>query len=400
MTFETYRPKKWYLQTCGRLTAAALTTTVLGVFSLAGTAAAQTTTIFACRNDTNGDLRYVTGPGQCRQHETDMSWTSGSSGPNGHGTPGVVPLWTGSGTTLTDSHIQDKGGLVTIAVPVSASHAGSGPTIGGFSTDGVGVSGISPNGIGVIGSTMGSTGSGVSGFGAANGVTGFATSGSDASWATRGIAAGRGVGVEGSSAAGVGIRGSLLACDPLPCTPTAGEAGQFVTGAGGILLHGFLSNFNAPGGWDEKFVVDAAGNLTTYGNAYKPGGGSWSTLSDSRTKKSVEPIGNALAQLMKLRGVTYEYTNPPAFHEHAGTHIGMVAQEVEQVFPSWVDTGNDGYKRLTFRGFEAVAVEAVRELDAKSNDAAARIAELERQNADLRHAVEELSQTVKALQRK
>src|SRR5437868_15185120 len=94
-----------------------LATILLGVFCFAGTAGAQTTTIFACRNDTNGNLRYVTGPGQCRQHETDMSWASGSgsSGVNGQGTAGVVPLWTGSGTTLTDSHIQDKFGNVTIS---------------------------------------------------------------------------------------------------------------------------------------------------------------------------------------------------------------------------------------------------------------------------------------------
>jgi hypothetical protein len=29
----------------------------------------------------------------------------------------------------------------------------------------------------------------------------------------------------------------------------------------------------------------------------------------------------------------------------------MVAQDVETVFPSWVDEGRDGYKRLTFLGF-------------------------------------------------
>jgi hypothetical protein len=81
-------------------------------------------------------------------------------------------------------------------------------------------------------------------------------------------------------------------------------------------------------------------------------------------------------------------------------HMGMVAQDVEQVFPSWVDTGKDGYKRLTFRGFEAVAVEAVRELDAKSNEATARIADLERQNVELRHAIEVLVETVKSLQQK
>jgi hypothetical protein len=119
-----------------------------------------------------------------------------------------------------------------------------------------------------------------------------------------------------------------------------------------------------------------------------------------RAKKSIEPISNALGQLLKLHGVSYEYTNPSAFHELPGTHIGMVAQDVEQAFPSWVDTGADGYKRLTFRGFEAVAVEAVRELDTNSKEAMARIADLERQNAELRHAIEVLSETVRTLQQK
>jgi hypothetical protein len=103
---------------------------------------------------------------------------------------------------------------------------------------------------------------------------------------------------------------------------------------------------------------------------------------------------------LKLHGVTFEYTNPSAFHERTGEHIGMVAQDVEQVFPSWVDTGTDGYERVTFRGFEAVAVEAVRELDTHSKDALARIADLERQNTELRHAIEVLSAEIKILQQK
>jgi hypothetical protein len=375
---------------------------LLGSLCLPATASAQAATILACKNDTNGNLRYVTDAGECRQPETAINLTSGApAGVNGQGTPGTVPLWTGSGTTLTDSNIQDSGGQVIITVPVSASAPGTGggPTIEAWSTNGVGVAGISPNGIGVIGSTMGTGGSGVTGFGAANGVMGFATS--SGGWGTRGFAAGNGVGVEGTSVGGVGIRGSLLSCDDNHnCTPTAGDAGQFVTGAGGILLHGFLSNFNAPGGWDEKFVVDAAGNMTIHGNAFKPGGGSWSTLSDARTKKSIEPIGSPLAQLLKLRGVTFEYANPAAVHERPGVHIGMVAQDVEQVFPSWVDAGSDGYKRLTFRGFEAVAVEAVRELDAKSDQVSARIAELERQNAELWRALDVLSQAVRTVKDK
>jgi len=146
--------------------------------------------------------------------------------------------------------------------------------------------------------------------------------------------------------------------------------------------------------------VQNTGNLSINGNAFKPGGGSWSTLSDERTKKSVEPLRGALGRLLQLRGVTFEYSDPAAFHEQPGQHIGMVTQEVEKVFPTWVDTASDGYERLTFRGFEAVAVEAVRELDSSSKKTAARVAELERQNADLRRAVEELSATLKATQQK
>jgi len=320
-----------------------------------------------------------------------------SVGVNGRGTPGTVPVWTGSGKTLTDSHIQDNGSVVNLSLPLQVSGgAGNGPAVVGSSTNGTGVSGFSSNNNGVTGSTSATNASaGVAGFGVQYGVLGFASA-TGVGWGVKGVASGTAVGVEGVSSGGVGIRGNMLDGN----TPTAGDAGQFVAGAGGILLHVFLSNFNGPGGWDEKFVVDTAGNLTTYGNAYKPGGGSWSTLSDARTKKSIQPISNALGQLLKLHGVTFEYTNPSAFHEVPGTHLGMVAQDVEQVFPSWVDAGTDGYKRLTFRGFEAVAVEAVRELDTNSQNALARIAELERQNAELRHSIEVLFETVKTLQQK
>ena len=80
------------------------------------------------------------------------------------------------------------------------------------------------------------------------------------------------------------------------------------------------------------------------------------------------------------------------------TSVSVIAIDV----PKTVDIGTDGYKRLTFRGFEAVAVEAVRELNSQVNvnskEAMGRIEELERQNAELRHAIEVLSDAVKSLQ--
>ena len=127
--------------------------------------------------------------------------------------------------------------------------------------------------------------------------------------------------------------------------------------------------------------------LEVNGSAGKPGGGSWSASSDRRLKKNIEDLDSSLDQLMKLRGVTFEYKDPEAINELHGTRIGMIAQEVEEVFPDWVSEAGHGYKTLTFRGFEALTVEALRELrQEKDGQLAERDAEIEKlrnKNAEL-----------------
>ena len=114
--------------------------------------------------------------------------------------------------------------------------------------------------------------------------------------------------------------------------------------------------------------------LEVNGTAGKPGGGSWSNSSDRRLKKDIQDLKGALDRLMELHGVTFEYRDPEAINELPGTRIGVIAQEVEQVFPDWVSTGGHGYKTVTFRGFEALTVEALRELRTEKG---AEIAELQ-----------------------
>src|SRR4029453_5122239 len=50
--------------------------------------------------------------------------------------------------------------------------------------------------------------------------------------------------------------------------------------------------------------------LEVNGSAFKPGGGSWSSISDVRVKKSVMPLKGALEKLSRLRGVSFEWKNP------------------------------------------------------------------------------------------
>jgi len=126
--------------------------------------------------------------------------------------------------------------------------------------------------------------------------------------------------------------------------------------------------------------------LEVNGSAAKPGGGLWSVSSDIRLKKDIAPLAHALDDLLRLRGVTYEYIDPAAINELEGTRMGFIAQEVEAVFPDWVDEGSRGFKRLTIRGFEALAVEAIRALRAEKD---AQLAERDAQHAALQAAIAE-----------
>ena len=134
--------------------------------------------------------------------------------------------------------------------------------------------------------------------------------------------------------------------------------------------------------------------LEVNGSAGKPGGGSWSSSSDRRLKKNVADLEGALDTLLALRGVTFEYKDPASINELEGTRTGFIAQEVEEVLPDWVSEKPDGMKMVTVRGFEALAVEALRELhaekDAELDALRARVEVLERELARSQDVAREL----------
>lgn len=141
-------------------------------------------------------------------------------------------------------------------------------------------------------------------------------------------------------------------------------------------------------------TTNPGAKLEVNGSAAKPGGGSWSNASDARLKKNVAPLAHALDDLLRLRGVTYEYIDPKAINELEGMRMGFIAQQVEEIFPDWVEMAPNGFRRMTIRGFEALAVEAMRQLRAeKDAELAARDAEIEA----LRERLDRLEAAVAAL---
>jgi hypothetical protein len=117
------------------------------------------------------------------------------------------------------------------------------------------------------------------------------------------------------------------------------------------------------------------GNLTVQRAAFKPGGGSWGSTSDLRLKKKIEPLTGALEKLLQLRGVCFEWTEPEKMGNQRGLQRGLIAQEVESVFPEWISADTDGYKLLTIMGFEALMIEALRELKSEVESLKAQLVE-------------------------
>ena len=71
----------------------------------------------------------------------------------------------------------------------------------------------------------------------------------------------------------------------------------------------------------------------------------------------------ATDQIQALRGVTWEWKPDAPDEAHQQPGIGVIAQEVEAIFPELITTGEDGIKRVNYLGLFAPLIEAVKELD-------------------------------------
>jgi hypothetical protein len=114
--------------------------------------------------------------------------------------------------------------------------------------------------------------------------------------------------------------------------------------------------------------------------------GSVSSLSDARVKNHIQPISNALAQLMDLRGVRFRWVD-----ESIGdgeTHLGLIAQEVLKVVPEVV-VGGDGPERddlygIQYDGLVPLLIEALKQQQLTINALTRRLEKLEERNEKTR----------------
>jgi hypothetical protein len=101
--------------------------------------------------------------------------------------------------------------------------------------------------------------------------------------------------------------------------------------------------------------------------------------SDKRFKKDIEPINSALSNVLKLKPVKYSWKTEefPDKHFDNKRHIGLIAQEVEEVYPELVNTNNEGFKSVDYNKLTVVLIKAIQELNNK-------IEQLEKENKELK----------------
>lgn len=112
--------------------------------------------------------------------------------------------------------------------------------------------------------------------------------------------------------------------------------------------------------------------------------------SDRRLKTNIQPLTGVLARLEKLTGVRYQWNQLAresvlSDRKANATEVGLIAQDVEAVFPelvhTWYAQSPDGtskseYKAVDYSRLTAVLVEAVREQQAKIDKLDAAVAQL------------------------
>jgi hypothetical protein len=116
----------------------------------------------------------------------------------------------------------------------------------------------------------------------------------------------------------------------------------------------------------QTLVLAEDGSPTAFIQSGAPG---WQTPSDVRLKKNVKEL-TVLDKLRSLRGVSYDMKSSGV------GRIGVIAQEVEKVFPYAVSS-TDKLKGVSYDAIAAIALQATKELKVENDKLKQRLAKLE-----------------------
>ena len=103
---------------------------------------------------------------------------------------------------------------------------------------------------------------------------------------------------------------------------------------------------------------------------------SFNTTSDARLKNDIQPISDALSSVLQLQGKSYRWNE-----DEDKQDIGLIAQDVEQIFPQLVAEDANGFKAIAYSRLTAVLVEAIKEQQGQ-------IESLQQENRELKSRID------------
>ena len=84
--------------------------------------------------------------------------------------------------------------------------------------------------------------------------------------------------------------------------------------------------------------------------------------SDSRFKTNIEPINDALNKITQLNGYHYTWSDP---QQDQSLQSGIIAQEVQQLFPELVKSDDKGYLSVNYIGLVPYLIQSVKQQQKK-----------------------------------
>jgi len=108
--------------------------------------------------------------------------------------------------------------------------------------------------------------------------------------------------------------------------------------------------------------------------------------SDARLKTNILPFAPILDKLVKLQPVHFDWNTEqyPDYHFGPGRNSGLIAQDVEMVFPEMVSADANGFKTVNYSELPYLTLAAIRELKTESDSLRAQLSERKAENDSLR----------------
>lgn len=135
------------------------------------------------------------------------------------------------------------------------------------------------------------------------------------------------------------------------------------------------------------YKLRVEGDAYFYSETLKP--------SDSRLKENITPIAHALDKISQINGVSYEWKDKA--HD-ARKHIGVIAQDVEKVFPELVRE-DQGEKSVSYDSLIGPLIEAVKELKNQNENLRSHISQQDKRIAEQQTTIKSLERSLNKLER-